>query len=198
MENWIMASGTALEPRTSARDAKAWRKWLERHHASAREIWLVFSRKHTGRACVGYDEAVQEAICFGWIDGIKKRVDKDHYAYRFSPRRAGSKWSLINRKRAEALMAAGRMAAAGLVAVGEGRRRGAWAAAKVKRPDHMSDLLRAVLAGEPRATAAWDELSPSQQRLFNLWVNEAAREETRQRRAHEVLVRVLAGRRPGI
>ena len=205
-----MARRIALEPRTSARDAKAWRKWLERNHASAHEVWLVFSRKHTGEACVGYDEAVQEAICFGWIDGIKKRVDEDHYAYRFSPRRPGSKWSLINRKRGEALLAAGRMAAAGLAAVEEARRRGAWAAveearrrgawaaAKVKRPDHMSDLLRAVLAGEPRATAAWDALSPSQQRLFNLWVNEAAREETRQRRAHEVLGRVLAGRRPGI
>ena len=187
-----------MEPRTSARDAEAWRKWLERNHASAREIWLVFSRKHTGRACVGYDEAVQEAICFGWIDGIKKRVDEDHYAYRFSPRRSSSKWSLINRKRAEALMAAGRMAAAGLVAVEEGRRRGAWAAAKAKRPDQLSDLLRAVLAGEPAQPRPGMSSPPAQQRLFNLWVNEAAREETRQRRAHEVLVRVLAGRRPGI
>jgi uncharacterized protein YdeI (YjbR/CyaY-like superfamily) len=193
-----MASKTALGPRTSARDAKTWRKWLERNHTSAREVWLVFSRKHTGQACVSYEEAVHEALCFGWIDGIKKRVDNDHYAYRFSPRRSGSKWSLINRKRAEALLAAGRMVAAGLAAVEEARRRGAWAAAKVKRPDHMSDLLRAVLAGEPRASAAWDALSPSQQRLFNLWVNEAAREETRQRRAQQVLVRVLGGRRPGM
>jgi uncharacterized protein YdeI (YjbR/CyaY-like superfamily) len=193
-----MASRTALGPRTSARDAKTWRKWLERNHTSAREVWLVFSRKHTGQACVSYEEAVHEALCFGWIDGIKKRVDNDHYAYRFSPRRSGSKWSLINRKRAEALLAAGRMAAAGLAAVEEARRRGAWAAAKVKRPDHMSDLLRAVLAGEPRASAAWDALSPSRQRLFNLWVNEAAREETRQRRAQEVLLRVLGGRRPGM
>jgi uncharacterized protein YdeI (YjbR/CyaY-like superfamily) len=193
-----MAGRTAPEPRTSARNARAWRQWLERNHASAREVWLVFSRKHTGRPCVSYDEAVQEALCFGWIDGIKKRVDEDHYTYRFSPRRPGSKWSLINRKRAEALLTAGRMAAAGLAAVEEGRRRGSWAAAKVKRPDHMSDLLRVVLTAEPRATAAWDALSPARQRLFNLWVNEAAREETRQRRAHEVVVRLLAGRRPGI
>jgi uncharacterized protein YdeI (YjbR/CyaY-like superfamily) len=193
-----MASRTALQPTTNARDAKVWRKWLERNHASAVEVWLVFSRKHTGRACVGYDEAVEEALCFGWIDGIKKRVDEDHYAYRFSPRRPDSRWSLINRKRAEALLAAGRMTAAGLAAVEEGRRRGAWAAAKVKRPDHLSDLLREVLAGQPGATAAWDALTPSQQRLFNLWVNEAAREETRKRRAHEVLVRVLAGRRAGM
>jgi uncharacterized protein YdeI (YjbR/CyaY-like superfamily) len=193
-----MASGKALEPRTSARDAKAWRRWLERHHASAREVWLIFSRKHTARPCVPYEQAVEEALCFGWIDGIKKRVDEDHYAYRFSPRRPDSRWSLINRKRAEGLLAAGRMTAAGLAAVEEGRRRGAWAAAKVKRPDHMSDLLRAVLASEARATAAWQALSPSHQRLFNLWVNEAAREETRQRRAHQVLVRLLAGRRPGM
>jgi uncharacterized protein YdeI (YjbR/CyaY-like superfamily) len=155
---------------------------------------LIFARKHTGRRCVGYGEAVEEAICFGWIDGIKKRVDDDHFAYRFSPRRPQSRWSLINRKRAEALLAAGRVAAAGLAAIEEGRKRGTWAAAKVKRPDHTSELLRAVLDGQPRAAAAWDALSPAQRRLFNLWVNEAAREETRQRRAHQVLVRVLARR----
>jgi uncharacterized protein YdeI (YjbR/CyaY-like superfamily) len=196
--SWEVAGRTRDEPRTRARDANAWRKWLERNHASAREVWLVFSRKHTGRACVSYDEAVQEAICFGWIDGIKKRIDEDHYAYRFSPRRPGSRWSLINRKRTEALLAAGRMTAAGLAAVEEARRGGTWAAAKVKRPDHLSDLLRAALAGNRRASAAWDALSPSQQRLFNLWVNEAAREETRRRRAQQVLERVLAGRRPGM
>jgi uncharacterized protein YdeI (YjbR/CyaY-like superfamily) len=193
-----MASRTPPEPRTTARDAKAWRKWLERHHASASEVWLVFSRKHTGQACVSYDEAVEEALCFGWIDGIKKRVDEDHYTYRFSPRQPGSRWSLINRNRAEVLVAAGRMAPAGLAAIEEGKKRGTWAAAKVKRPDQMSDLLRNVLASEPRATAAWDAFSPAQQRLYNLFVNEAAREETRQRRAQEVLKRVLAGRRAGL
>jgi uncharacterized protein YdeI (YjbR/CyaY-like superfamily) len=117
-----MASHKALEPRTSARDAKAWRKWLERHHASASKVWLVFSRKHTGQACVSYDEAVEEALCFGWIDGIKKRVDEDHYTYRFSPRQPGSRWSLINRKRAESLVANGRMAPAGLAAIEEGKK----------------------------------------------------------------------------
>jgi uncharacterized protein YdeI (YjbR/CyaY-like superfamily) len=186
------------KPRTSARDAGAWRKWLERNHASAREVWLIFTRKHTGRACVSYEEAVQEALCFGWIDGIKKRVDEDHYTYRFSPRRPGSRWSLINRKRAEALLAGGRMAAAGLAAIREARRQGTWAAAKVQRPDHMSDLLRAALAGEPRAAASWHALSPSQQRLFNLWINEAARDETRERRVRDVLARVLAGKKAGL
>jgi uncharacterized protein YdeI (YjbR/CyaY-like superfamily) len=161
-------------------------------------VWLIFSRKHTGESCVGYGEAVEEALCFGWIDGIKKRVDGDHYAYRFSPRRPDSRWSQINRRRAEALLAARRMAPAGLAAVEEARRRGTWAAAKVKRPGHTSELLRTLLAGEPRAVVAWDALTPSQQRLFNLWVNEAAREETRQRRAQQVLERVLAGRRPGL
>src|SRR5262245_35476308 len=104
-----MASTVELKPRTSARDRKQWRRWLERNHASADEVWLVFSRKQTGRSCVEYEEAVEEALCFGWIDGIKKRVDQDHYGYRFSPRRSGSKWSPANRRRAEKLMAAGRI-----------------------------------------------------------------------------------------
>jgi uncharacterized protein YdeI (YjbR/CyaY-like superfamily) len=187
-----MAGRKAPEPRIRARDARAWRRWLERNHGSAREVWLIFSRKHTGRACVSYEEAVEEALCFGWIDGIKKRVDGDHYTYRFSPRRPDSRWSLINRKRAEALLAAGRMAPAGRAAVEEGRRRGAWAAAKVKGPDHLSELMRALLAANRGATAAWEALSPGRRRLFNLWVNEARREETRQRRAQEVLARLLA------
>ncbi len=193
-----MAKSAALDPRTSARDRTAWRKWLERHHGSAREVWLVFSRKHTGRPCVGYDEAVEEAICLGWIDGIKKRVDDDHYAYRFSPRRPGSKWSLINRRRAEELMAAGRMAPDGLAAVEQARQQGTWAAANARRPDQMSDVLAAALAANRRAAAAFAALSPARQRLWNLWVNEAAREETRARRAREVAVRVLAGRQPGM
>jgi uncharacterized protein YdeI (YjbR/CyaY-like superfamily) len=90
------------------------------------------------------------------------------------------------------------MAPAGLAAIEEGRRGGTWAAAKVKRPDHLSDLLRTALASKPGATAAWEALSPAQQRLYNLWVNEAAREETRQRRAQEAVLRVLAGRRAGL
>jgi uncharacterized protein YdeI (YjbR/CyaY-like superfamily) len=95
-------------------------------------------------------------------------------------------------------MAAGRMAPAGLAAVEEARRQGAWAAAKARRPDRMSDLLAAVLAADRRAAAAFAALSPARQRLWNLWVNGAAREETRARRAREVVVRVLAGRQPGM
>jgi uncharacterized protein YdeI (YjbR/CyaY-like superfamily) len=191
-------SRSEIQPRTSARDRATWRRWLVRHHGSAREVWLVFARKHTREASIDYDEAVEEALCFGWIDGIKKTIDQDHYTYRFSPRKPGSAWSAINRKRAERLVSEGRMAPAGLAAVEEGRRSGAWARATKKRPDGMSDLLRDVLAADPEGRAMFEALPPGQRRLWNLYVNEAAREETRARRAREVLVRVRAGRRPGM
>ena len=192
------AARAAFDPSATASDRATWRRWLDRHHRKAAEVWLIFARKHTGKPCVTYDEAVEEALCYGWIDGIKKTVDEDHYTYRFTPRRPGSAWSPINRKRAEQLIEAGRMTPTGLAAVAEARQTGAWSRSQIKRPDHMSSLLKEVLATNPSARAAFEALPPSHQRQWNLWVNEAVKEETRTRRAQEVAVRVLARRRPGM
>src|ERR1700733_9522566 len=76
-----------------------WRKWLEAHHDSTPEIWLVFPKRHTAEECFSYDDAVEEALCFGWIDSIVRRLDDDRYARKFTPRKAGSRWSTINRQR---------------------------------------------------------------------------------------------------
>ncbi len=97
-------------------DRHAWREWLKENHRSAREIWLVFYKKDSGKASVTYRESVEEAICFGWIDGIKKRVDDESYTHRFSPRKPKSKWSAINVQLAEKLMEAGLMMEAGITA----------------------------------------------------------------------------------
>jgi uncharacterized protein YdeI (YjbR/CyaY-like superfamily) len=90
-----------------------WRKWLEAHHDSASEIWLVFYKRHTGEECISYDDAVEEALCFGWIDSIVRRLDDDRYARKFTPRKPESRWSTSNRQRYAQLEARGLLAAPG-------------------------------------------------------------------------------------
>src|SRR6516164_11500247 len=96
-----------------ARTVERWRKWLDANHESASEIWLVFHKQHTGRATVGYLDALDEALCYGWIDSLVRRLDDDRYARKFTPRKAVSKWSEINRRRYAELEKAGRVRAAG-------------------------------------------------------------------------------------
>ena len=95
------------------RNRQAWRKWLEEHHASCSEIWLVFHKRHTGITSVLYDDAVEEALCFGWIDSLVRRLDDDRYARKFTPRKANSRWSTSNRRRYAELEARGLLAAQG-------------------------------------------------------------------------------------
>ncbi len=97
---------------------KAWRGWLKKHHATEREIWLVFYNKESGRPRVPYNDAVEEALCFGWIDSTVKKGEKDWFAQRFSPRRPGSQWSEMNKVRVRRLHREGKMTPAGLAAAG--------------------------------------------------------------------------------
>jgi uncharacterized protein YdeI (YjbR/CyaY-like superfamily) len=101
------------------RDAKAWRRWLEAHHTSEPEIWLVYHSKASGAASIPYNDAVDEALCFGWIDSTVKKVEGERRAQRFTPRRPGSPISPMNRERVLRLRAAGRMTQAGLDAAGD-------------------------------------------------------------------------------
>jgi uncharacterized protein YdeI (YjbR/CyaY-like superfamily) len=90
-----------------------WRRWLAENHATASEIWLVYPRKSSGKPCLPYDDAVEEALCFGWIDGIQKKVDSESSVQRFTPRRARSNWSALNKERARRLIESGQMTEAG-------------------------------------------------------------------------------------
>ncbi|MDX2416431.1 MAG: hypothetical protein QNK19_03115 [Xanthomonadales bacterium] len=99
----------------SVSDRKAWRAWLIENHASEKEVWLAYYKKHTGKATVTYMDSVKEALCFGWIDGLKKRIDEQKYAHRFTPRRVNSKWSALNIRLAKELIESGEMTEAGLL-----------------------------------------------------------------------------------
>src|SRR5213596_801963 len=91
-----------------------WRDWLDEHHASESELWLVFYKQHTGVASIGYGDALDEALCFGWVDSLVKRLDDRRYAIKFTPRRADSRWSAVNRKRYAELKVRGRLKPPGI------------------------------------------------------------------------------------
>ena len=103
-----------------------WRAWLERNHDAEIAVWLVFHKKHTGKPTISYDAAVGEALCFGWIDSIVKRIDEDRFARKFTPRKVNSKWSELNKDLAERMIREGRMAESGLVQINEAKKNGEW------------------------------------------------------------------------
>jgi uncharacterized protein YdeI (YjbR/CyaY-like superfamily) len=181
--------------RFTPRDRAAWTAWLEKHHATEPAVALVFYRKSAGVPTISYAEAVEEALCFGWIDGIKHRLDDERYTYRFTPRRPGSAWSAINRQRLAALDAAGKLRPAGRAAIDAARASGAWdLPARANRPDEMPAELTAALRKTPKARATFDQLPPSHQRAWRGWVDQAKRAETRERRAAMAAAQLAAGK----
>jgi uncharacterized protein YdeI (YjbR/CyaY-like superfamily) len=174
----------------------AWRAWLDEHHATATEISVVFYRKAAGKPTITYDEAVEEALCFGWIDGIKHKLDGQRYTYRFTPRREGSVWSEINRARLEQLAAAGKIHAAGQAAIDRAKQSGAWhKPARSPVPDAMPAELERAFAQSPKARAAYDALALSHRRGWQRWIHEAKQAQTRERRAQQA-AKLLAAHEP--
>jgi uncharacterized protein YdeI (YjbR/CyaY-like superfamily) len=178
-------------------DREAWRAWLAAHHAERSEIWLVFLKKHVAEPCVSLDEAVEEALCFGWIDGLLRRIDERSHALCFSPRKATSQWSPSNKQRVERLVAEGRMMPAGMAAVEVAKANGAWDDLTARLVDETPDDLEQALAKVPEAAERWRTWPPSHRRASVAWVLQAKRAETQQRRIDEVVRRAAANLRPG-
>lgn len=177
-----------MDPRVSCADRQAWRTWLETNHDTCTEVWLVFCRKHTGAPCVAYRDAVEEAICFGWIDGLKKRIDEDRYAYRFTPRKQGSKWSPLNISRAENMLAEGKMTAAGRAAYDRRKHYGdrflqARRSGEVTLPPTIEEALRS----NETAWRNYLALAPGYRKQYAGWLISAVKPETRARRLQEAL-----------
>ena len=163
--------------------AAAWRAWLAGHHASADGLWLKIAKKAAAEGTLSYAEALDEALCFGWIDAQTRGLDDDYWLKRFTPRKRGSRWSKINTQKAEALIAAGRMQPAGLAEVESARADGRWAAAYAgARSITVPDDLAAALAANPAAAAFFATLS-SQNRYAILYrIGTVNRPETRARK----------------
>src|SRR5215475_4497588 len=162
-----------------------WRQWLASNHASAPEVWLIYYKKHTRKASVAYLDALDEALCYGWIDSLVRRIDDDRYAIKYTPRKPSSKWSVVTRKRYSALEAAGRLAPAGKARSPKG--------ATVARPPKIAlpRKLPAYIAREFKAVpAAWEyfrALAPSHQKHYKMWIHMAKQQETKDRRLAEAI-----------
>jgi uncharacterized protein YdeI (YjbR/CyaY-like superfamily) len=171
-----------------------WRRWLKEHHDAESEIWLVFHKRHTGVAALAYAAAVEEALCFGWIDSILRRLDEDRYARKFTPRKAGSNWSTANRRRYADLAARGRLAAPGLRRAPTDRSGDAPRPSLAKLPRYIEDGLKA----DPRARETFGRLAPSYRRAYVAWIDSAKRDETKARRLREALRLLAAGKKLGL
>ena len=165
-----------------------WRSWLEENHDSVQAVWLVFYKKHTGKSDLTYRDSLEEALCFGWIDGVRRSIDEEKYACRFTPRRKRSKWSAFNLKLVDRLISEGMMSPAGMEAY-------------KRRETHDAAILEARNSSEIQLTpevektlkenkVAWknyQKLAPSYRKQYAGWLQSAKRPETREKRLQEAL-----------
>ena len=172
------------------RDRQQWRAWLGKHHDSRPAVWLVFYKEHTGVNSIPYEDSVREALCFGWIDSLVKRLDDDRYARKFTPRQPASKWSAINRKR---WMDSRQPACL---------RRLAWRRhqppTRTRHGRHFRTCRPTspkALKANPKAWTFFQELAPSYRRHFVVWIHTARRPETREKRIREFIALLAAGKK---
>ena len=164
-----------------------WRAWLTTHYQSETEVWLIFYKKHTGRPRIAYDHAVEEALCFGWIDSIVKSMDAEKFAQKFTPRRDGSRWSALNRQRLHKLIGEGRMTEAGLakvdpVTLGEEPR------AKPNAADmDIPRVVKQALMANAKAWRNFRSLTASRRGAYIRLIMDAKTEETRERRVRQAI-----------
>ena len=166
---------------------KAWRAWLKKHRASSPGIWLVYAKKHTGIPSLSYNDAVEEALCYGWIDSLIHPIDENLYKQMFTPRKPTSAWSAANKARVERLVAARLMTAAGMALVALAKKNGKWSAL-----DHATSLtmppdLQKAIDANAAAMKNWPTYSPGMRKGFLYRVADAKRPETRAARIAEIV-----------
>ena len=177
-------------------DAAAWRGWLHEHHATSRGAWLVRPRAGSELQLVGYEDAVLQALCFGWIDGPVRTFDATRGGLWFAPRRPTSGWAATNKARVARLAEEGLLAAAGLRAIEVAKANGAWTVLDNAEALREPADLRAALDAVPAARAAWDGFPPSARKLGITNVDTARRPETRAARILALVTAAAEGRRP--
>jgi uncharacterized protein YdeI (YjbR/CyaY-like superfamily) len=173
-----------------------WRAWLQAHHASEAEVWLIFYKAHTGKPSISYEDSVEEALCFGWVDSLIQKIDEEKYARKFTPRKLDSVWSLTNKRRVAKVIREGRITPAGLSKITypldepiEDRPR-----PPLTLPSHIEQVLRS----DAQAWENFVKLPPSHKRNYIGWITSAKKEETQLRRAREAVERLRQGLRLGI
>ena len=159
-----------------------WRSWLEANHTQPDSIWLITYKKHTGSRYLPYDAIVEEALCFGWIDSLPRKLDRDRTLLLLSPRRPKSPWSKLNKERVAKMTSQGLMTAAGLEKIEQAKVDGSWVFLDDVEALIIPDDLAAALAQAPQAAKYFDAFSPSSKKGILQWIKSARRDATRQKR----------------
>ena len=171
------------------------RKWLSKNHAAAKELLVGFHKKDSGRPSITWPESVDEALCFGWIDGIRRRVDEASYTIRFTPRKPTSIWSAINIKRVEVLTGEGRMKPAGLKAFEKRRENRSGIYAYEQRRAQLEEPYAGLLRKNEAAWRFFEAQPPGYRKLMSWRILSAKKEETRLKRLEQLIAASMAGRR---
>jgi len=176
-----------------------WRAWLEANHKDSKEVWLIHYKKCSSKKSINHIDAVGEALCFGWIDSKLKKIDKDKFVLKYTPRRSKSVWSKINKEKAEELIALGKMMQSGFDKIEEAKKQGLWDNAYTNkvRDRIPSDLKKAIIANS-KAWYNFQHFANSYRNTYIGWVKSAKSEETKKRRISEVAKRALENKKPGI
>jgi uncharacterized protein YdeI (YjbR/CyaY-like superfamily) len=175
---------------------KEWRAWLKKHHRVAQGVWVVYAKKHTGIPSLTWQEGVEEALCFGWIDSLRHAVDATYFKQLYTPRKPKSTWSAINKASVERLIAGGLMAAAGLAAIEIAKANGRWSSIDQVESHTLPDDFKAALAKNKKAREGYEAFSPFVRKQFLYRLNSAKRPETRAKRIAELIAAAEKRRNP--
>jgi uncharacterized protein YdeI (YjbR/CyaY-like superfamily) len=180
-----------------AANSDEWHAWLEKNHKTETEVWLIYYKKASKRPRVSYDDAVREALCFGWVDSLVKRMDDEKYAQKFTPRKNHARWSEPNKKRARELIEQGKMTDAGMAVIDEG----VLETREASRPRQVStipEFIEKTLNANLKARKNFDKLAPSYRRMYIGWITSAKREDTQKRRLAEAIGLLAQNKKLGL
>jgi uncharacterized protein YdeI (YjbR/CyaY-like superfamily) len=183
-------------PDVTPTSRKAWRAWLQKHHAASSGVWLVFAKKHSGLPTVSYNDAVEEALCFGWIDGLMHPVDDTFYKQLFTPRKPKSRWAASNKARVEKMIAAGLMTDAGMKMIELAKQTGTWNAFDAVEAMTMPEDFKRALKAAPAAKKTYEAYTPAVKKQCLYYLNDAKRPETRAKRIAQLVAAAAEGRKP--
>ncbi len=176
-----------------------WRRWLRDNYDTRKEVWLIYYKKKTGKPSISYDDSVEEALCFGWIDSIIKRIDEEKFARKFTPRQGRSRWSEANKKRAKKMMKLGKITEAGLSKIEEAKRSGEWYKTSSPRKGLViPTFMKEKLYANKKALENFKILAKSYQRQYVGWIMSAKRDKTRRRRLAEVISKLERNEKLGM
>lgn len=175
---------------------KAWRQWLEKNHAKEQAVWAIFYKKGSEMPSLSWSDAVDEALCFGWIDGRRRPIDAEKFIQYFCRRKAGGTWSKINKGKVEQLIAAGLMAPAGLEAIETAKQNGAWNILDTVEALEAPDDLQAALRKNAIAGKYYEGLSKSVKKRVLYWLVTAKQQTTREKRIKDIVTAAMEGKLP--